>query len=172
MPIKGWKRSRCRDRAASRAGRTAPPARARHERADAVEVVHRLEARRRRAPAAAALRRDRRRAAQRSSIDAGDAHQHATADHVEQALEARTMTSARMLMATRVGMLRLGQHPVVDLEHEDRPGQLQQVDRGTEGGDADEGVPAAGKSHRQLRAGSLDRTSEADGRSGLRRILA
>ena len=33
-----------------------------------------------------------------------------------------------MLMATRVGTLRLGQHAVVDLQHEERAREVQHVD--------------------------------------------
>ena len=58
------------------------------------------------------------------------------------------------------------QHAVVDLQHEERAREIEQVDHAAHQADADEGVPAAGEGSTQLGAGRapLDRPRHGMGR--------
>ena len=79
-----------------------------------------------------------------------DAHQHAAAHEVEQALEGEH--HQRQDADGHQGRhAAAGQHAVVDLQHEQRAGELQDVDGGREQRDADEGMAIAGECRSQLR---------------------
>ena len=133
----------------------------RHERTDTVEIVQRLVARRRQrlqrqlgGDIVDAL-------AQRLVDRARDPHQDAAADDVEKALEAEH-DRRQDADADQGGDAAARDDPVVDFEHEDRPGQLQHVEHGAEQADADQGVAAIGQRRRQGRPGAVAQPAMAD----------
>ncbi len=125
---------------------------ARHERAHVVEVAHGLQAVAGGAAAQRQPRDDVEHARRQSLIEpAPDPHQDASAQHVEQPLEAEQHErEQREAEQRRHAAAR--QHAVVDLQHEDRPGQHEQIDQAARHRDADEGIAVGGDGRPQLAA--------------------
>ena len=112
------------------------------ERADVVEIAQRLQA----LVAPAHHQRQPHHGIEHAGIEGfvergADAHQHAAADQVENAL-GDVQSAGQDHQADQRRDAAARQHPVVDLQHEDRAGQIQQVDHATHDADADEGVAA------------------------------
>ena len=59
-------------------------------------------------------------------------------------------TATRIKSATSVGTLRLGQHPVVDFEHEQRAGEHQKIAHAAEQRDGEKGPPAGAERGRKF----------------------
>ncbi|MEY9627216.1 hypothetical protein ABIA27_002251 [Sinorhizobium fredii] len=72
---------------------------------------------------------------------AGNAHQHAPADQLEGALEGVEQQSQQAERNQR-GNAAARQNPIVDLEHEERAGEIEDIDERTGDADADKGGSA------------------------------
>ncbi len=127
--------------------------RARQKRTDAVEIAQGLQT--------VLLISDQQRQSQDAVVDAPaqdfiegapDPHQNPSPDQVENPLRGvkaagqRHQPDERRHAAAR-------QHPVVDFQHEHRPGQHQDVAHGADQADADEGAPAGRQRGRKFGAG-------------------
>ena len=112
------------------------------ERADLIEVAHRRET--------VALPPGLERQLHHDVVDARaqplverrrDAHHHARADHVEDALEGeQRQRQDRQGDQRRNAPAR--QHPVIHFQHVERAGEIEDVDQAADHRDRDEGVPA------------------------------
>ena len=112
------------------------------ERADIVEIAQRLQA----LVAVADHQRQAHDGVEHAGIDGlvergADAAEDAAADQVENAL-GDVQSGGENDQADQGRHAAARQHPVVDLQHEDRAGQIQQVDHAAHDADADEGVAA------------------------------
>ncbi len=97
-----------------------------------------------------------------------DAHQDARADDVEHALEGeQRQRQHRQRDQRRHAPAR--KHPVVDLEHVERAGQIENVDQAAHQADRDEGVPACRQRLAQL--GCLRRAGRGTGRARQRHCV-
>ena len=112
------------------------------ERADIVEIAQRLQA----LVAAADHQRQPHDGLEHAGVDGfvergSDPAENASAEQVEHAL-GDVQSAGENDQADQGRHAAARQHPVVDLQHEDRAGQVQQVDHATHDADADEGVAA------------------------------
>jgi hypothetical protein len=127
-------------------------AHSRQERAHAVEVAQRLKA-------VAAVPRPQRQthdrlvhaSAQRLVEPPADPHQDASADHVEQA-ERQEQEGGEDHEADQRRHAAARQHAVIDLQHEERAGELQDVTHAAHQGDRDEGSAAGPQRFREFGA--------------------
>ena len=131
------------------------------EGADLVEIAQRREAVALRARAQRKLHHDVVDPRAQALVERrGDAHQHARADDVEHALEGeQRQRQHRERDQRRHAPAR--EHAVVDLQHVERAGEVENVDEAAHQADGDEGVPA-----RRQRLAQLGRRRRAGRRTG------
>ena len=120
-----------------------------HEAADLVEVAHRLEAVHLRRPERELDQQVIDAPVQRLGKTAGDPDQDPVADDVQDGLKA-IKTESQDAQRDQGGYAAARQHPVIDLEHEERAGEIEDVQNGREDGHAQIGRAAGPERLRQF----------------------